>query len=383
MNRIMMIPSTRRTIQLANRRAGAVAPLVAVMLLVILVAGGIAIDHARLRLANLELRAAADNVARSVSNEMLLTDSQEASISKGMEIAAKYKVGGVPFSLQSCDIQFGAFNNGVFKAGTKKKTAPNAVRVDSNRSSGSSAGPLNMLFGSMFGVNEANVGQFATASFKMVDICFVLDRSSSMKLTVDSSAAGLSLSDPRASVPPYSDSRWRALDTAFDLFIDELDGNNSEERVGIVSFASDFTAFGVTTPASRVDMDLTSNLSNAKTQMNNMSNSVWNGNTYIEAGMREGTGVLNYSAGARSNAEKTLIVLTDGRQNQGEARLAAADAATDNITIHTITFGDYADKALMAEIAATGGGKYAHADDAASLRKILRDLAVTLTTIVE
>ena len=378
-----MIPSTRKTAQLANRRTGAVAPLVGVLLLVILVAGGIAIDHARLRLASLELRAAADNVARSVSNEMLLTDSQDAAIAKGLEIAAKYKVGGGPFSLQSGDIQFGTFKKGEFKAGTKKKTPPNAVRVNSNRSSGSSAGPLNMLFGSMFGVNEANIGQFATASFKMVDICFVLDRSSSMKLTVDSNAVGLSMSNPRASTRPYLDSRWRALDTAFDLFIDELGKNSSEERVGIVSFASDFTAFGVTTPASRVDLDLTSNLSLTKSQMNSMSNSLWNGNTYIEAGMRDGIGVLNNSSAARSNAEKTLIVLTDGRQNQGEARLAAAEAATDNITIHTITFGDYADKTLMAEIAVTGNGRYAHADDAAGLQKILRDLAVTLTTLVE
>ncbi len=375
-----MIPSKRKTAALANRRTGAVAPLVGVLLLVILVAGGIAIDHARLRLANLELRAAADNVARSVSNELLRTDSQVAATTKGLEIAAKYRVGGGAFSLGSSDIKFGKFDKGKFTAG---KNPPNAVRVNSNRSSGSSAGPLNMIFGSMFGVNEANVGQFATASFKLVDICFVLDRSSSMKLRVDSSAAGLSLSDPRAPVPPYSDSRWRALDNAFDMFIDELNGNNLEERVGIASFASDFTAFGVTTPASRIDLDLTSNLNLCKTQMNNMSNSVWNGNTYIEAGMREGIGVLKYSAGARSNAEKTLIVLTDGRQNEGEARLAAADAVTDNITIHTITFGDYADQALMAEIAATGGGKYAHADDAAGLQKILRDLAVTLTTLVE
>ncbi len=375
-----MISSKRKTAALANRRTGAVAPLVGVLLLVILVAGGIAIDHARLRLANLELRAAADNVARSVSNELLRTDSQAAATTKGLEIAAKFRVGGGAFSLGSSDIKFGKFAKGKFTAGNNP---PNAVRVNTNRSSGSSAGPLNMIFGSMFGVNEANVGQFATASFKLVDICFVLDRSSSMKLSVDSSAAGLSLSDPRAPVPPYSDSRWRALDIAFDMFIDELNGNNLEERVGIASFASDFTAFGVTTPASRIDLDLTSNLNLCKTQMNNMSNSVWNGNTYIEAGMRDGMNVLKYSSGARSNAEKTLIVLTDGRQNQGEARLAAADAATDNITIHTITFGDYADKALMAEIAVTGSGKYAHADDAAGLQKILRDLAVTLTTLVE
>ena len=363
-----------------RRRTGAVVPLVAVMLLVLLVCGGIAVDYARLRLVHLELRAAADNVARSVSNEMLRTDSQSAAILKGQQIAAKYKVGGGTFSIQSGDIKFGKFDKGKFQAG---KSPPNAVRVISNRSSGSSAGPLNMIFGSMFGASQAHLGQFATASFRMVDICFVLDRSSSMKLTVDSSAVGLSLSDPRASVPPYADSRWKALDNAFDLFIGQLAGNDAEERLGIVSFASDFTAFGVTTPASRVDLDLTSNLSSAVNQMTSISNSIWNGNTYIEAGMQDGIEVLLESNGARANAEKMMIVLTDGRQNMGEARTAATEAAENNITIHTITFGDYADKTLMAEIAATGNGRYAHADDAAALQQIMLDLAVTLTSLVE
>ncbi len=376
----MKIRIQRKAFRHSRQRTGAVVPLVAVMLLVLLVCGGIAIDFARLRLVNLELRAAADNIARSVSNEMLRTDSQSAAILKGQQIAAKYKVGGGSFSIQSSDIQFGKFDKGKFTAGYNP---PNAVRVISNRSSASSAGPLNMIFGSMFGVSQANLGRFATASFRMVDICFVLDRSSSMKLRVDSSAMGLSLSDPRASSPPYADSRWKALDNAFDLFIGQLAGNDTEERIGIASFASDFTAFGVTTPASRVDLDLTSNLTSAVNQMTSMSNSIWNGNTYIEAGMRDGIDVLKFSDGARANAEKMMIVLTDGRQNEGEARTAATDAAVDNITIHTITFGDYADKTLMAEIAATGNGRYAHADDAAALQQIMLDLAVTLTTLVE
>ncbi len=376
----MKIRIQRKAFRHSRQRTGAVVPLVAVMLLVLLVCGGIAVDFARIRLVNLELRAAADNVARSVSNEMLRTDSQSAAILKGQQIAVKYKVGGGSFSIQSGDIKFGKFDKGKFEAGINP---PNAVRVISNRSSESSAGPLNMIFGSMFGVSQANLGRFATASFRMVDICFVLDRSSSMKLKVDSSVVGLSLSDPRASSPPYPDSRWRALDNAFDLFIGQLAGNDLEERIGIVSFASDFTAFGVITPASRVDLDLTSNLTNAVNQMTSMSNSIWNGNTYIEAGMRDGIEVLQFSAGARANAEKMMVVLTDGRQNEGEARTAATAAAVDNITIHTITFGDYADKTLMAEIAATGKGRYAHADDAAALQQIMLDLAVTLTTLVE
>ena len=70
------------------------------------------------------------------------------------------------------------------------------------------------------------------------------------------------------------------------------------------------------------------------------------------------------------------------RQTQ-EISLAATDAAANDITIHTITFGDFADKALMAEIAGMGSGRYAHADDAASLQQIMLDLVVSLTMVVE
>ena len=376
----MKRPFRKKVLHRSCRRTGAIVPLVAVMLLMLLVAGGIAVDYARIRLASLELRAAADNVARSCSNELLRTDSQVAARAKGLQIASLYKVGNGTYSINSNDIQFGKIDKGVFK---NNANPPNAVRVIANRSNGSSAGPINMIFGSMFGVSQANVGRFATASFRMVDICFVLDRSSSMKLTVSSNAAGLSLSDPRASLPPFPDSRWIALDTAFDLFINELASSSSQSRIGMVSFASDFTAFGVTTPATRTDLDLTSNLTLATAQMNVMSHSLWNGNTYIEAGMRNGTSVLKYSHSGRDNADKMMIVLTDGFQNQGEARLAATDAAANDITIHTITFGDFADKALMAEIAGMGSGRYAHADDAASLQQIMLDLVVSLTMVVE
>jgi Ca-activated chloride channel homolog len=368
----------------AKKRAGAVVPLVAVMLLVLLVVGGVAVDYARLRLVRLELQAAADNVARSVSNELLRTDSRSLARSKGMQVAAKYKVGNGAFSINSSDIEFGRFDNGAFQLSNQSNNSvANAIRVHSGRSNGSAAGPINMIFGSLFGVNYANLDRSAVASFRMVDICFVLDRSSSMKLAADSDATSLSLSDPRAAAPPYSDSRWRALDNAFDLFIDELGKNDAEEFVGIVSFASDFTAFGITTPAARTDLPLTPNLSLARTQMNSMSNTLWNGNTFIEAGMQEGISTLRSSSTARANAEKIMIVLTDGYQNEGDARIAATAAASNRITVHTITFGDYADRALMGDIATTGGGRYAHADDAATLQQILLDLAVTLTTLVQ
>ena len=89
----MKRPFRKKVLHRSVRRTGAIVPLVAVMLLVLLVAGGIAVDYARIRLASLELRAAADNVARSCSNELLRTDSQVAALAKGLQIASLYKVG--------------------------------------------------------------------------------------------------------------------------------------------------------------------------------------------------------------------------------------------------------------------------------------------------
>ena len=49
---------------------------------------------------------------------------------------------------------------------------------------------------------EQKIGDFY-ASFVDVDICFVLDRSSSMKLAVSSTATGMSSSDERFCDPPW------------------------------------------------------------------------------------------------------------------------------------------------------------------------------------
>jgi Flp pilus assembly protein TadG len=357
-------------------RRGAIMPLVGFVLLVLLIAGGVAIEQSRLRLASLELQAASDNAARSCANELLLTDSQSAARTRAKSIAAQYSVANRPFVLRDEDVVFGRTVNDTF---IPNSFPPNAVQVSATRSSATSAGPVNMIFGSLFGVSSANMKRDAVASFRIVDICFVLDRSTSMKLDVNSNEMGMLITDPRAPLPPLANSRWHALRLAFNSFLSELAGNGVDERVGVTSFASDFTAFGVTTPASSIDLNLTSNLALAQTSMDALSSSVWNGNTFIEAGMLDGITVLSAS---RANAEKIMVVLTDGYQNQGDARNAANLAVAENIKIHTIAFGTFADKALMAEIALLGNGRFGSADDAASLTQILKDLAASLTSLV-
>ena len=368
-----------------EQRQGGIIPLVAVVLLALLVIGGVAIDSARLQLVKSELRAAADCVARSAANELALTDSQTLANLKGKAVASTFRVGNAPFQISDSDIQFGRVtvaDNGIssFTAGA---VPPNSVRVAARRETGSASGSMAMLFGSMFGVNSAEIESDATAGFRCVDICFVLDRSTSMKLGVSEDALGLSAIDPRFMSPPTVSSRWQALDRAVDDFVDQLKKNKGEEKISIVTYGSDLWYLLYFWPASTINLGLTSDLDAAKTEMSTLSSTIWNGNTYIEKGMRDAISVLTTSSGARVNAEKVMIVLTDGVQNVGECRNAATSASALGITVHTVTFSDYADQVTMVDVANIGNGSHAHADDEATLKAIMKSLAAGMTSLID
>ena len=86
---------------------------------------------------------------------------------------------------------------------------------------------------------------------------------------------------------------------------------------------------------------------------------------------------------SRDFVERTMIVLTDGLQNQGRlAKFAAADQAALGITIHAITFGSDADQTAMKEVAAIGNGRFFHAVDGTQLRQVFTEIALTLSTIL-
>ena len=117
--------------------------------------------------------------------------------------------------------------------------------------------------------------------------------------------------------------------------------------------------------------------------MDDRLNMVWNGNTYIEDGMRTGISALTDPAKSREYANKVMIVLTDGVQNIGDASLAASDCQTENIVVNTITFGDYADQATMQNVATLGGGTHYHASNASQLKAIFLELAAEIAHITD
>ena len=104
------------------------------------------------------------------------------------------------------------------------------------------------------------------------------------------------------------------------------------------------------------------------------------GRTNIGGGIDAGRQILNAGRDGRF-VEKTMIVMTDGRHNIGIDPIPAAGRAEDDgIVIHAITFGSDADVGRMERVAWITGGTYNHAPNGEALKRIYRDIALTLAT---
>ena len=374
------------------QRKGAIIFLLVLLLPVIFVLVGFSVDLANMQRVRTELRAATDLASKAAADELSRTGDMAAAIAIGKQVAAQNSVGGKNLTLVDSSFVFGttvkqADGSWSFTAGG----APlNSVRVTGDRSVGSTDGAVRLFFGSFYGTQNFEPVFSSTASLVDVDICLVLDRSSSMKLTL-AEPGGMNIdNDPRACMVPHGGSKWAKLDAAVTVFLDELDVSPSPELVAMVTFGGDLgrsSVCGGVEDLSIVsrDHDLTANTNDIRTAMTTRSNSIWNGNTNIEAGMLEAETVLT-SALARTTAQQIMIVLTDGLYNGGTANPAdvASDIRSNNdITIHTITFSDAADQASMQAAATNGGGVHYHAPDAATLQDVFEELAGAIAILTE
>ena len=89
---------------------------------------------------------------------------------------------------------------------------------------------------------------------------------------------------------------------------------------------------------------------------------------------------------ARQFAAKTIVVLTDGENNNGkEPKQAAIDiVGQDAVTIHTVIFAtdNQTAKDAMEDTAEEGNGKHYHADTGAELITKFIEIANNLPTIL-
>jgi len=367
-------------------RRGAILPLVAIIMPVMLILLGISVDLAYIQNTRMELRAATDAAARAAATRLSQTDDITLARERAKLVASRNFVAGKNLVLEDSDITFGrsepnAAGRWIFN---EAGTPPNSVRVLSQRTS-DSGGAIPLFFGSFTGQAGFETRQTATASFLNVDICLVLDRSSSMKLGVDSEERGMGSSDPRFCESPNSQSRWVALDRAMRIFVQTLQNSNAEEQVALVTYSSDDlkSLCGASTNPSSLDAPLATDLSRITGEMDRLGDEVWNGNTFIESGMRTGLSALTDPTRSRQFANKIMIVLTDGHENEGSATSAARACLNKQIVVNSITFGDFADQVIMAQVARTGGGRHYHASDGAALERIFRELAAKISRLTE
>jgi Flp pilus assembly protein TadG len=366
-------------------------PLIAFLLPVLAIFLGFSIDLAYMQTTRLELRAATDSAARAAATTLSRTDDVAQSIQAAKNIASQNRVAGAPLLLADSDIEVGrsapdASGRWVFST---TGTPPNSVRVNAKRTAGSRSGTVPLFFSQLVGTHPFQPQQSSTASFLNVDICLVLDRSSSMKLAADSSESGMYISDSRFCSSPRSNSRWISLDGAVRIFINELQQTDADEQVGLVSYSSTISGYSPAlcgtsaSQASTIDASLHTDLTRIESAMDSLKTSVWNGNTHIQAGMIDGVSVLTQSGRARQFADKIMIVMTDGHENVGSALSAATNCVSNNIVAHTITFGDYADQVTMRNVANATGGRHYHASSSAALRDVFRQLAAQIARLTQ
>ena len=173
-------------------------------------------------------------------------------------------------------------------------------------------------------------------------------------------------------------SRWEALVDAMDGFFDVLEQTIPDEQVALVVFSSNTEAESVLTD----DYDLLREI---------VAEIVPIGGTQIGEGLRRGLKeVVNYEssgepANSRPFAEKMIVVMTDGSQNEGGLSPVPVTqnfkSQNPEATVHTVTFGEGAEQSLMIEVADAGGGNHYHANDAAGLADEFREIANIPATI--
>lgn len=370
-------------------RRGAMLPLVALMLPVMLIFLGFAVDLSYMQTTRMELQAAADSAARAGATRLSMTDSVDEARAMAVSIASQNTVAGAPLLLRDSEVEIGRSDrnaSGQWVFSTSGRPL-NSVRITAARTEGSRSGVVPLFFGSLVGSQSFQPVQSATASFLNVDICLVLDRSTSMKEGVDDDGS-MYTNDPKFCRPPDSQSRWMGLDGAVRVFLDELADSDADEHVALATYSSDLSSSspglcGSSSQASTLDRRLAGDLAPLYSAMDRLLTTVWNGNTNIEAGIRTGLGALEDTRYARSTAEKIMIVLTDGRENVGSAMAGANACAAAGITVHTITFSNGADQAGMRAVAEACRGKHYHADNTQNLREIFRELAAQTARLTE
>lgn len=404
-------------------RRGTVAGLMVVLLPVLAIIAAFCINAAQMQLARTELSIATDAAARAGGRTFSELQSVDEALDAARITAALNTVAGAPLQLRTGDgdgeMQFGATTqpdgtNGRFEffpiptsVVRSENGSASAFRVLGRRDEGSLSGASRLVIPGLLGVDQVNLSSSAVAMQVDRDIALVLDRSGSMQtleITFPSGTSPWFRSALNAAVRarvlvffngnyflnngqtwesyqqwayqehfnlgPAPLTLWESLVKAVDAFLLVLEDTVQEEQVSVASYSSNAT----------LDSRLEKDFSKIRDAIDGLSPA---GNTAIGRGMLEGIQTILDSA-ARPFAAKTMVVMTDGVHNTGvnPRDVARFFVSQYDVTIHTVVFGENADRELMAEVAEIGQGEAYVAEDGEQLIRVFEEIANNLPTIL-
>ena len=343
-----------RTKQYCDRQ-GAMLPLIAVAIVILFVAAVFAIDVARIHVVRSELRTATDAAARAAVESLGRTESEADAIEAALAIARLNPVAGEPLDLDPDQIVFGSAQqnaDGTFTfsegTGSDPNAIANSVRVLGERTSTSPNGEVGTFFGGLFGVDNFETTQSATATRLDRDIALVLDKSGSMN----------------------TDNRFAGLLDGVSVFVSELNASKPRENVSLIVY----DIFPQKLLGLSEDLDAFLPEVNAQTP---------SGFTGIGRAMEVGLDSVLNDPNASRLALRSMIVMTDGRQNRGIKPLVVAEKCRRaNVVVHTITFSAGANQQLMQDVADLTGGTHLHADNNAQLAEAFQRIARQLQVLL-
>ena len=354
--------------------------LIAICLPLFLIAAAFAVDIAYMQLTRTELGTATDAAARAGAKTLSLTQNPSNARAAAREAARRNTVAGDALVVRNSQIEIGhsaqATENSRF-AFTPGGSQLNAVRVTGLRTRTSAAGPVGLFLGHVMGVREFQPRHVASSTQLDREICLVVDRSGSMMWDTN----GNEIAAPSCS-PPQPASRWMSLNAAVAGFLDELEQTPQQEQCALASYSSNGSGCGIRFNTSDLNVALDYDFQSIRDEMARLSSRPVQGSTAIGAGVTRGIQALT-SNRSRRYAVKTMVLMTDGLHNSGtEPIVPAREAARQNITINTVTFGDDADVSRMQAVAEATGGQHFHAPDAETLEEIFREIASTLPVML-
>ncbi len=361
-----------------HKRRGAVLMLMAVLLPVIIMVAGFAINLSYMESVRTDIQIASDAASRAACREYSRTENVDLAKQKAIDIVAANSIAGKAITLRKNDIVFGASvrpdetSTYVF---TADKSPFNAVRVNlDSAASGGLVVPFKMSGNSL----SFKPAQTATATRAELDISLVVDRSGSMAYASDEVTS--SVTNPINAPPgwnfgdPVPDpSRWLEAVDAVKVFLKELTDSSANEQVALTTYNE--SAFD--------DLQVTTDYALVMNALDTYTQSFQVGGTNIGDGIGFGVNNLMSSPNRRDWAVRVLIVLTDGIHNWGPDPVGMTNYAVDNeVVVYTVTFAAEADQAKMQDVANVGGGKHYHATDSKSLKAVFTEIARNLPVLL-